>query len=116
MKYQRSVTIISNLSTKQKYIKLCPANSFYATGIFSSRKIEQATYEALPFILIAGGMHPDHDTIANFCKTFFPEIEAQLHQEIEYLIDLGKQADNGIPLPSVLSVNEEIIRRQEHYD
>jgi transposase len=42
----------------------------YATGIFSSRKIERATYEALPFILIAGGMHPDHDTIANFRKNF----------------------------------------------
>jgi len=47
----------------------------YATGIFSSRKIEQATYEALPFILIAGGMHPDHDTIANFRKKCLPEIE-----------------------------------------
>ena len=47
----------------------------YATGIFSSRQIEQATYEALPFILIAGGMHPDHDTIAHFRQNFLPEIE-----------------------------------------
>jgi len=45
-----------------------------------------------------------------------PEIEAQLHQEIEYLIDLGKQSDNGIPLPEGLSVNEEIIYRQERLD
>jgi transposase len=47
----------------------------YATGVFSSRKIEHATYEVLPFRFIAGGLHPDHDTIANFRKTFLPEIK-----------------------------------------
>ena len=47
----------------------------YATGVFSSRKIERATYEALPFRFLAGGLHPDHDTLANFRKTFLPEIE-----------------------------------------
>jgi transposase len=46
----------------------------YATGVFSSRKIEKATYESIPFRFIAGGLHPDHDTIANFRKTFLPEI------------------------------------------
>ena len=38
----------------------------YATGIFSSRKIERATHEVIPFRYIAGDMHPDHDTIAHF--------------------------------------------------
>jgi len=47
----------------------------YATGVFSSRKIERATYESIPFRFIAGGLHPDHDTIANFRKTFLPEIQ-----------------------------------------
>jgi len=46
----------------------------YATGVFSSRKIEKATYESIPFRYIAGALHPDHDTIANFRKTFLPEI------------------------------------------
>lgn len=46
----------------------------YATGVFSSRKIERATYESIPFRFIAGGLHPDHDTIANFRKIFLPEI------------------------------------------
>ncbi len=46
----------------------------YATGVFSSRKIERATYESIPFRFIAGGLHPDHDTIANFRKTFLLEI------------------------------------------
>src|SRR5258706_3779479 len=48
----------------------------YATGVFSSRKIEKATYESIPFRFIASGLHPDHDTIANFRKTFLPEIQA----------------------------------------
>ena len=47
----------------------------YATGVFSSRKIEKATYESLPFRFIAGGWHPDHDTLANFRKTFRVEIK-----------------------------------------
>src|SRR3989337_25944 len=47
----------------------------YATGVFSSRKIEQATYESLAFRFLAGGLHPDHDTLANFRKTFLAEIQ-----------------------------------------
>ena len=47
----------------------------YATGVFSSRKIEKASYESIPFRFIAGGLHPDHDTIANFRKTFLAEIQ-----------------------------------------
>src|SRR6266705_1216011 len=42
----------------------------YATGVFSSRKIERATYESVPFRFIAGNLHPDHDTIAAFRHTF----------------------------------------------
>ena len=47
----------------------------YATGVFSSRKIERATSENIPFRFVASGLHPDHDTIANFRKTFLPEIQ-----------------------------------------
>jgi transposase len=47
----------------------------YATGVFSSRKIEQATYEHLAFRFIAGNMHPDHATIANFRKQFLRELK-----------------------------------------
>jgi transposase len=47
----------------------------YATGVFSSRKIEDATYESIPFRYIAGGLHPDHDTINEFRKTFLPQIQ-----------------------------------------
>ena len=44
----------------------------YATGVFSSRKLEQATYDSLAFRYIAANDHPDHDTIANFRKRFLP--------------------------------------------
>jgi len=47
----------------------------YATGLFSSRKIERATYESIPVRFVAGGLHPDHDTMANFRKTFLAEIQ-----------------------------------------
>lgn len=42
----------------------------YAKGIFSSRKIEKATRELIPVIFIAGGTHPDHDTINTFRSHF----------------------------------------------
>ena len=47
----------------------------YATGVFSSRQIERATYESAPFRFIAGNLHPDHETIASFRKTFLPELQ-----------------------------------------
>jgi len=43
--------------------------------VFSSRKIECATYESIPFRFIAGNLHPDHDTLAAFRCTFLPEIK-----------------------------------------
>ena len=47
----------------------------YATGVFSSRKLERATYETVPFRFLAGNLHPDHDTLATFRKTFLPELK-----------------------------------------
>ena len=48
----------------------------YATGVFSSRKLERATYDLVAFRFIAANQHPDHDTIAAFRKRFLKEIEA----------------------------------------
>jgi len=47
----------------------------YATGVFSSRQIERATYEVIPFRYIAGDMHPDHDTIAHFRRQNLGELQ-----------------------------------------
>src|SRR5471032_698206 len=47
----------------------------YATGVFSSRKMERGTYDSVPFRFIAGNLHPDHDTLASFRKTFLPQLK-----------------------------------------
>src|SRR3979490_1872664 len=48
----------------------------YATGVFSSRKLERATYDSVAFRFIAANDHPDHDTIATFRRRFLRDIEA----------------------------------------
>ena len=47
----------------------------YATGVFSSRKLEQATHDSIAFRYIAANTHPDHDTIAAFRKRFIEELK-----------------------------------------
>ncbi len=37
--------------------------------------MEKATYENLGARYVSGGLHPDHDTIANFRKTFLAELQ-----------------------------------------
>ena len=39
----------------------------YATGVFSSRKLETATYDSVVFRYIGAGTHPDHDTLNRPC-------------------------------------------------
>ena len=133
----------------------------YAIGGFSSRKIEKATYENIPFRFIAGGLHADHDTIANFRKTFLEdiqelfvqillvaqaagvlklgnlsldgskihadaskshavsygrlvELEIELKQEVQELLSLGEQADQGeVALPAGLVLEDELNLRPE---
>lgn len=133
----------------------------YATGVFSSRKIERQTHESIPFRFIASGLHPDHDTLANFRKTFLAEIQelfvqilllaqetgtfrlgnisldgskihadaskhhavsykrmleldSQLRQEVEALLTLSEQVDQGErTLPEELVLADEVAIRQE---
>lgn len=46
----------------------------YATGVFSSRKLERNTYDSVAFRYVAANTHPDHDTIANFRRRFLPQL------------------------------------------
>ncbi len=48
----------------------------YATGVFSSGKLEGATYDSVAFRFIAAKDHPDHDTIAASRRRIIKEIEA----------------------------------------
>ena len=60
-----------------------------ATGTFSARKIERATYESMPFHFLAGGLHPDHDTIAHFRKTFLPALKDLFVHLLLYAQEIG---------------------------
>ena len=47
----------------------------YATGVFSSRKLEQAAYDSVAMRYITADTHPDHDTIAHFRKRFLEPLQ-----------------------------------------
>ncbi len=61
----------------------------YATGIYSSRKIEQATYDSVAFRFIAANTHPDHDTIATFRKRFLNELHPLFVQILMLAREMG---------------------------
>jgi hypothetical protein len=61
----------------------------YATGVFSSRKLERATYDSVAFRFIAANDHPDHDTIATFRRRFLKEIEALFVQVLVLAREAG---------------------------
>jgi transposase len=48
----------------------------YANGVFSSRRIERATYRDIGVRFIAANTHPDHDTIAVFRRSNKAAFEA----------------------------------------
>ncbi len=61
----------------------------YATGVFSSRKLERATYDSVAFRFIAGNEHPDHDTIATFRRRFLKQIEALFVEVLKLAREMG---------------------------
>ena len=61
----------------------------YATGVFSSRKLERATSDSVAFRFIAANDHPDHDMIATFRRRFLPEIEALFVQVLLLAREMG---------------------------
>ncbi len=61
----------------------------YATGVFSSRKLERATYDSVAFRFIAANDHPDHDTIATFRRRFLAQIEELFVQVLAVAREVG---------------------------
>lgn len=55
----------------------------YATGAYSSRKIERASYDSLAFRFIACGQHPDHDTLASFRRRHGEQFAATFVQVLQ---------------------------------
>ncbi|SEM23671.1 IS1182 family transposase [Halomonas daqiaonensis] len=75
----------------------------YATGVYSSRKIERATYDSVAFRYLAANTHPDHDTLATFRRRFLPELEQLFVQVLLLaremkLLKLGTIALDGTKL------------------
>jgi transposase len=87
-----SIVNVYNARGKQAYHpKLLLALLFYgyATGVYSSRKIERATYDSVAFLYISGDMHPDHDTISTFRKRFLPQLGALFVQILQIAREMG---------------------------
>lgn len=55
----------------------------YASGVFSSRKIEAATHESVPMRYVAANQHPDHDTICTFRRRFLQPLSTLFVQILE---------------------------------
>lgn len=59
----------------------------YATGAYSSRKIERASYDSLAFRFIACNQHPDHDTLASFRRRHGEQFAATFVQVLQIARD-----------------------------
>ena len=75
----------------------------YATGVFSSRKLENATYDSVAFRFVAANEHPDHDTLNTFRKRFLSQIEVLMVQVLLIartlgVLNLGRIALDGSKL------------------
>jgi len=61
----------------------------YATGVFSSRKLERASYDSVAFRFVAANQHPDHDTLATFRRRFLAEIRTLFVQVLQLAREIG---------------------------
>jgi transposase len=55
----------------------------YATGTFSSRKLEKLTYENVAVRLLCADQHPDHDSLCSFRRENRALLESSFHQVLE---------------------------------
>jgi transposase len=72
----------------------------YAVGVFSSRKLERATFEDVGFRVLAAGQHPHFTTIHEFRATHRSALAGLFHQVLEEcmsagLVKLGHVAIDG---------------------
>lgn len=72
----------------------------YCVGVRSSRKIEKATYESVPFRVLAANQHPDHATVAEFRRRHLEALSRLFVQVLRLcekagLVRLGHVALDG---------------------
>lgn len=70
----------------------------YASGTFSSRKIEAATYEQIPFRFITANQHPDHDSICTFRRRFLEELQELFVQILQIAAEMGMDQIGDVSL------------------
>jgi hypothetical protein len=80
----------------------------YATGLYSSRKIEQATYDSVAFRFIAANTHSDHDTIAAFRKRFLGQLKPLFVQILLLAQEIGVLAQAAVDVNTMLIVEDHI--------
>lgn len=61
----------------------------YCVGVWSSRKIEKATWTDVAFRVLAANQHPDHDTIATFRRRHLKEFRKLFLQVLRICQDTG---------------------------
>ena len=61
----------------------------YATGTFSSRKLEKASYDSIAYRYICANTHPDHDSICAFRKRFLKALEGLFVEILVLAKELG---------------------------
>jgi transposase len=72
----------------------------YATGIYSSRKIQAKTYDDVAFRFLSADEHPDHSTLAEFRKRHLQALAGLFLQALQLcskagLVKLGHVAIDG---------------------
>lgn len=83
----------------------------YCVGMPSSRKIERATYEQVPFGVLSADQHPDHDTIAEFRRRHLAALAGLFVQVLAMcrragLVKLGHVALDGTKIKANASRNK----------
>lgn len=85
----------------------------YANSVFSSRKIERATYRDISVRYLTGDNHPDHDTICTFRRRNFTAISEafvdvlELAKELK-LLKLGNIALDGTHIKANASIDKNV--------
>ena len=89
----------------------------YSNGIFSSRKIERATYRDVAVRFLTADTHPDHDTICTFRRKNLPAVSKafveilQLAREMG-LLKVGKVSTDGTHIKGSASINKNVTYKR----
>ena len=93
-------------------------------GVTASRAIEKATWEDIPFRVLSGDQHPDHDTIADFRQRHLDVLDDLFQQVLKLcqragLAELGHVAVDGTKVKAnaskhkAMSYGRMVIREEE---